>query len=140
MILVANCPIVWKGSLQSKMALSTMEAEISALAHCCKELFPIMDLSQSFADYFKLDPIKATMNVTIHEDNAAALILANTLPPEYTARSKFFHLETVWFREECVRRGVSIVKIETKEQLGDIFTKGLTKHVFEYLRKKLCGW
>jgi hypothetical protein len=117
-----------------------MEAEITALAHCCKELFPIMDLAQCFASYFELDPVKTSIKVSVHEDNAAALILANTLPPEYTPRSKFFHLETVWFREECVRRAISIIKVETREQLGDIFTKGLSKHVFEYLRKKLCGW
>ena len=139
-ILAANCPIMWKSTLQSKTALSTMEAEITALAHCCKELFPIMDLAQCFASYFELDPVKTSIKVSVHEDNAAALILANTLPPEYTPRSKFFHLETVWFREECVRRAISIIKVETREQLGDIFTKGLSKHVFEYLRKKLCGW
>ena len=26
------------------------------------------------------------------------------------------------------------------EQLGDMFTKGLTGVTFEYLRKKLVGW
>ncbi len=35
-ILAANCPILWKGQLQSKTALSTMEAEISALAIAAK--------------------------------------------------------------------------------------------------------
>ena len=47
MILAANCPIVWKSTLQSKTALSTMEAEITALAHCCKELFPILELAKT---------------------------------------------------------------------------------------------
>jgi hypothetical protein len=139
-ILAANCPILWKSQLQSKTALSTMEAEISALAHCCKELFPLIDLAKSLAAHFKLEPVESTMSVTIHEDNAAALILGNTLPPGYTPRSKFFHLETIWFREEIARRGINLVKVDTKEQLGDIFTKGLTQVTFEYLRKKLLGW
>ena len=141
-ILAANCPILWKSQLQSKTALSTMEAEISALAHCCKgkELFPLIDLAKSLAEHFKLEPVESTMSVTIHEDNAAALILGNTLPPGYTPRSKFFHLETIWFREEIARRGINLVKVDTKEQLGDIFTKGLTQVTFEYLRKKLLGW
>jgi hypothetical protein len=30
-------------------------------------------------------------------------------------------------------------KIETSEQLGDIFTKGLTQATFEYLRAKIVG-
>jgi hypothetical protein len=64
----------------SKTAFCTMEARITALAHCCKEPFLIIDLAQSFASYFKLDPIKTTMKVSFHEDNAAALIMANSLP------------------------------------------------------------
>jgi transposase InsO family protein len=139
-ILAANCPVMWKSTLQTKTALSTTEAEITALAHCCKELFPIMDLAKHLAAYYNLDPVKTTMNVTIHEDNAAALILAKMLPPEHTPRSKFFHLETVWFREEIVKRCIELKKVVTTDQLGDMFTKGLSKVVFEYLRFKLCGW
>ncbi|KAL7450492.1 hypothetical protein ACHAWC_005220 [Mediolabrus comicus] len=139
-ILAANCPILWKSTLQTKTALSTMEAETTALAHCCKELFPLMDLAQSLAEHFNLDPVKTTMGVTIHEDNAAALILGNTIPPAFTPRSKFFHLETIWFREEIAKRGINLVKVDTKEQLGDMFTKGLTQVIFEHLRKKLMGW
>ena len=139
-ICISNVPVLWMSKLQTKTALSTMEAEISALAHCCRELFPIMDISQFFTEYFKLGPSVTTMNVSVHEDNSSALILAESIPPEHTPRSKFFHLETVWFREEIVKRGIKLLKIDTKEQLGDIFTKGLPKVVFEYLRFKLCGW
>ncbi|KAL7537654.1 hypothetical protein ACHAXR_010266 [Thalassiosira sp. AJA248-18] len=68
----------------------------------------------------------------------ATLYLLVTL---HAPRSKFFHLETIWFREEIARRGINLVKVDTKEQLGDIFTKGLTQvTLFEYLRKKLLGW
>ena len=139
-ILVAGCPISWKSTLQSKTALSTMEAEISALAHCMKELVGIMDLAKLFANYYGLEPVETKMNVTLHEDNAGALILANTLPPEYTPRSKFYHIETIWFREQINLRGINVVAVPTKEQLGDIFTKGLSVEAFEYLRLRLCGW
>jgi hypothetical protein len=139
-ILVANVPISWKSTLQTKTALSTMEAEISALAHCMKELVGIMDLAKLFADHYGLEPVETKMNVTLHEDNAGALVLAKTIPPEFTPRSKFYHLETIWFREQINLRGIKVEAIPTKEQLGDIFTKGLTKEVFEYLRKKLCDW
>ena len=43
-ITVADCPVIWQSKLQTETALSTMEAEIIALAHSCKELFPIMDM------------------------------------------------------------------------------------------------
>jgi len=139
-ICIANCPIMWKSTLQTKTALSTMEAEITALVHCMKELVGVMDLAKVFAEYYDLGPIESNMNVTIHEDNSGALVLANTIPPEFTPRSKFYHLETIWFREQINLRGIKVVKIETTEQLGDIFTKGLSKVPFEYLRYLLCGW
>ena len=80
------------------------------------------------------------MNVSIHEDNSGALILGQTLPPQYTPRSKHDAIKTVWFREQIVLRGIKLIRIETMEQLGDLFTKGLGKIPFEYLRKKLMGW
>ncbi len=46
----------------------------------------------------------------------------------------------VWFREQIVLRGISLLKIENVEQLGDLFTKGLGKVTFRYRCKKLIGW
>mmetsp|Transcript_17941 Transcript_17941/g.30302 ORF Transcript_17941/g.30302 Transcript_17941/m.30302 type:complete len:232 (-) Transcript_17941:1082-1777(-) len=140
-IKAANCPVLWKSQLQSsKTALSTMEAEITALAHCCRELFPIIDMVKTIGKIYGLEEQLAQMNISIHEDNAGALLLASTLPPQFTPRFKWYHIETIWFREEIVKRGILLKKICTTEQLGDIFTKGLSKVVFQNLRKKLMGW
>ena len=126
--------------IATKTALLTMEAEIVALAHSCRELFPIMDMVSSIGPVVGLEVGDTSMNVSIHEDNAGALILAETLPPQYTPRSKHYAIKTVWFREAIVKRGIKLVKIDTVEQLGDIFTKSLPRVAFEYLRKKLMGW
>ena len=83
---------------------------------------------------------QTSMHVSIHEDNAGALILAETLPPQFTPHSKFYAIKTIWFREQIVLRGIKLLKIDTIEQLGDIFTKPLPKVTFEYLWKKLMGW
>ncbi|KAL7460199.1 hypothetical protein ACHAXS_000662 [Conticribra weissflogii] len=40
-ILVANCPILWKSKLQTEIALLTMEAEYVALSHSCKRDFSL---------------------------------------------------------------------------------------------------
>jgi hypothetical protein len=40
---------------------------------------------------------------------------------------------------QSVKR-VKIVKIDSKNQLGDIFTKGLPRPAFEHLRRLLMGW
>ena len=117
-----------------------MESEIIALAHSCKELFPIMDLTQSLGQAVGLSVSPTTMHVSIHEDNAGALVLAETIPPQYTPRSKHYHTKTIWFREEIRKRSIKLLKIATQEQLGDMFTKGVPSKVFEYLRAQIMGW
>ena len=80
------------------------------------------------------------MKVSVHKDNVGALILAKTLPPQFTPRSKYYATKTIWFREEINKRKIQLLKISTIEQLGDMFTKGLPRQTFEYLRKKIMGW
>ena len=141
LIAVSDCPMVWVSKLQTETALSTMEAEIIALAHCCRELFPVVDTVAELGKVVGLDTSDlVSMHVSVHEDNAGALILAQTIPPQFTPRSKYYAIKTVWFREEIHKRGIKLLKIDTVEQLGDIFTKGLPRATFEYLRKKMMGW
>ena len=83
-ITFADCPVFWQSKLQTETALSTMEAEIIALSACCRELFPIMDMVSLVTKSVKLPIGKTTMNVSIHEDNSGALVLAKTLPPQFT--------------------------------------------------------
>jgi hypothetical protein len=113
--------------LQTETALLMMEAETIALAASCRELFPIMDMVSSVTKSGKLPIRKTTMNVSIHKDNSWALVLAKTLPPQFTPGSKYYALKMIWFCEEIFKRNVQLHKIDTVEQLGNIFTKGLTR-------------
>ena len=99
-----------------------------------------MYIVESMAPVVGLPNPKTSMHVSIYENNAGVLILAETLPPQFTPRSKHYALKTIWFREEIVKRGIKLLKISTMEQLGDIFTKSLSKVTLEYLRKKIMGW
>ena len=94
---VCNCPVLWQSKLQTETALSTMEAEVVAIAHCARELIPIIQMVETMAPMVGLPFEGVTLNVSIHEDNAGALILADTLPPQFTPRSKHYHLKTIWF-------------------------------------------
>ena len=94
-----------------------------------EEVGPVVGLTQS-----------EKHNIIIHEDNAGALILANTLPSQATPCSKHYTVKTHWWFRECITCGIKVIKVETKEQLGDIFTKCLPQATFEYLRKKIMGW
>ena len=118
-----------------------MQAEVIALAGCCRELMPIIDMVDEVGTAVGLTQSEKTkMHVCIHEDNVSALVLAQTLPPQFTPASKHYAVKTHWFREKCLERSVVIQKISTTEQLGDICTKCLPVATFQYLRKKLMGW
>ncbi len=117
-----------------------MEAKIIALSACCRELFPIIDMVHSLAEATNLPIGNTTMNVFIHEDNLGALVLAKTLPPQFTPQSKSYAIKTICFFEEIFKRDIQLNKINTVKQLGGIFTKGLTRAVFKYLQKKIMGW
>jgi hypothetical protein len=82
------------------------------------------------------------MRVSVHEDNSGALVLAEALPKQFTPRSKYYATKTIWFREEIHKRGIKLLKIDTTEQLGDIFTKPsafLGPHLNTFDPKLLIG-
>ena len=79
------------------------------------------------------------MKVSVHKDNAGALILSITLPPKFTPRSKYYATKTVWFYEEINKINIVLLKLSTVEQMGYLFTKGLPRATLEYLRNKIMG-
>jgi len=68
-----------------------------------------------------------TTKVSIHEDNAGALVLMQTIPPQFTPCSKYYAIKTVWFQKDILKHTIKLLKIDTVQQLGDIFTNGLTR-------------
>ena len=81
---MADCPLLWQSKLQSETALSTTEAEVITLNHSCRELLPIVDMVAVLGEAVGLPKDLTTMLISVHEDNSGALILAETLPPQYT--------------------------------------------------------
>ncbi len=120
--------------------MSTMEAESISLACSYRELFPIIDMTNSLGEAIRMSIGDTTINSSIHENNAGALVLARTLPPQFTPCSKFYTAKTVWFREEINKQGIKLLKIDTVEQPGGIFKKDLSQATFEYLPKTIMGW
>ncbi len=54
------------------------------------------------------------MNVSVHEDNSGALVLAETLPPQFTPRSKYYATKTIWFHEEMMKSVIVVTSIVNK--------------------------
>lgn len=62
-----------------------------------------------------------------------------------TPRSKHIAVKCHWFLQHVSvdggnDGGIIVKKTDTKEQIADIFTKGLGPTLFAKLREKLMGW
>ena len=136
---MADCSVMWASILQTEMALSTMEVVIITLAHGCWHLFPLIGMVTLLGKEVGLHVGEATMYTSTHKDNAGILDLVESLSPDNTPRSKHYSVKTIWIHEEIDKRGHKLLKIPTTEQLGDIFMKGLSTAIFQYLQKQLIG-
>jgi hypothetical protein len=142
-ILAFGCPIMWKSKLQTEIALSTMEAEYVALSTAMKDLLPIIILIRELWKAVGLsENFVSNLHCKVHEDNAGALVLANLEPKHYTPRSKHYAIKYHWFPQHLAdpANRIKVVKVDTRNQLGDLFTKGLPKPTFTHLRRLLMGW
>ena len=120
------------------MAVSTMEAENIALSQSMRNLLPLRFLTLEILNNLQLQISGSWTRSTMFEDNNGALTLATT--PRMTPRSRHIAVKYHFFRD-AIRQGIAHIKpIPTREQLADIFTKGLSTQQFECLRKKLMGW
>ena len=86
------------------------------------------------------------MHTTIWEDNGVGVMtLANLELPKMTPRSKAIGVRYHWFCQYVSQNqgkdgGIVIKKVDTKDQIADIFTKVVGRQMFERLRKLLAGW
>ena len=80
------------------------------------------------------------MKVSVHRDNSGALVLSKTFAPQFTPHSKYYATNNIWFCGYIVKSIIKLLNIDTVEQLGGFFIKGLMRNMFEYLRKKIMVW
>ena len=88
---VAGCHVLWKSQLQTEISTSTMQAAVIVLAACCRELIPTAAMVKEVGTAVGLSTSESIKtHVCIHEDNAGALVLAQTTPPQFTPASKHY--------------------------------------------------
>ena len=118
-----------------------MMAEYYALSSCMMEVLPLRNTVKAVALGLGIeDHCVTSFKTTVWEDNVGALTLANLEPGQSTPRSKFFDVKVHWFRSHLKPGELEVIKVDTADQLADIFTKPLCREVFERLRKRLMGW
>ena len=78
--------------------------------------------------------------MSVQEDNSGEFMLAITLPPKFMPHIKYYATKAIWFCGDINKRNIVLLKITTNYHMGDLFTKGLPRATFEYLRNKVMGW
>ena len=133
-IILGNCPLLWKSQLQSKIALSTLQAEYSALSHCMCTLLPLCALLVELTNGLSLsDNITLSIKCTVFEDNSSMLLLETN--QNISACTEYFQAYWHFFWKAVNDQEVTVVKIDTKDQQANFLTKGLTCKLFEPNRK-----
>ena len=134
-----GCPILWNSKLQSEIKLSTTEAEYVALSQALREVIPMIELMEEVqAKCPEISWARPMVKCKVFEDNSGALELANA--PKMRPRTKHIEIKYHHFRSHVEKKIISIKKIDTKDQIADIFTKPLEKRLFLPLRKQLQEW
>ncbi len=123
-----NSPIAWTSKIQPSVALSTTEAEYMALCKLTQELFYFRNLCKEMNL-----PLKEPS--TMMEDNNSCIKIAEN--DEFHQRTKHIDLRYHFIRDAIKDRIVRIEKVDSKENIADIFTKPLPRIQFQRLREKL---
>ena len=139
-ITFAGCPLLFVSKLQTEVALSTLHAEYVALSQSLRDLLPLKSLITEVFTRLNIDTSKMTVTSksTVYEDNNGARTVATC--PRLTPTSKLIATKYHWFRQHVESGEIDIKRVDSKNQLADIFTKGLQGNIFVAIRKLLCGW
>ncbi len=138
-LLLGGCPLFWSSKLQTEIALSTTEAEYIALSQAMRALLPLRSLLREVGTKMQLSySSKSVIRTRVWEDNNGALALA-TNPTKISVRTKHMAIKYHFFRQ-FIGDEICVLKVDTKEQLADLFTKGLPLDSFRALTNKLMGW
>jgi len=125
-------PIYWKSSLQTRVALSTFEAEYYALTEITKN---IIHFSQ-IADELKIEN-KTPIEINI--DNQSAIVVANTPAEKFNAKTKHIYTKYHFIKQEIRNNLIELKHIQSTNNLADILTKPLPSPAFTRLSSQLTG-
>ena len=116
---------MWVSKLQTKIALSTTEAEYIALSQAMRDGFPLITIIEEVSEVLQIKKEKPKIYCTVFEDNNGALELAET--PRLRPRTKHISLKCHHFRDQVRKGKVKIVDIDTKVQIADNFSQTTPK-------------
>jgi hypothetical protein len=127
---LAGGPISWSSQRQKTVATSTMDAEYIACAEAAKEAVWI----RNFINDLRIPGIHID-TVPLYIDSNSALKL--TRNPEFHNKSKHIDVKHHFVREKVEEGLINTQRVNTKDNLADVFTKALPRSTHEDLVSRL---
>jgi len=127
---LAGGPVSWSSQRQKTVATSTMDAEYIAGSEATKEAVWI----RNFINDLRIPGVHID-TVPLYIDNNSALKL--TRNPEFHNRSKHIDVKHHFIREKVDEGVINTQRIDTKDNLADVFTKALPRPTHEGLVNRL---
>ncbi|KAJ0688424.1 putative RNA-directed DNA polymerase [Helianthus annuus] len=109
--------VSWKSKKQSTVSRSTGEAEYRAMCSATCELVWIVNVLNELN-------VKCNLPIQVFCDSSAAMSIAAN--PVFHERTKHFEIDLYFLREKVSNGFIVTTKVESEDQLADIFTKGLS--------------
>lgn len=125
---IGSAVISWCSKKQTSLALSTCEAEYIAATMAAQECIWLKKLLQDIN-------VSLVTSIPIQCDNISAIKLAGN--PIFHARSKHIEVRYHFIREKVLNEEIELQKVESEKQIADIFTKALSRSMFEKFRNEL---
>ena len=122
------CVICWQSKQQTSVALSSMEAEYMAACAASQEAIWLIRLLKEFGCLF-------TKPITLMEDNQSCIYLSRN--PGDFAKSKHIDMRYHFVREQVEAGTIILKKVDTKDNLADIFTKPLDRQQFNNMASNI---
>ncbi len=143
LIRLDDVPVTFSSKKQGETALSTTEAEYTALSTAMRELLWVRRLVEDIAEGLNTNHNrKVLIKSKVFEDNQGTIAIAKK--PDVMPRTRHLHTKHHHFKENLGvdenGAGIEIEYIRSEEQIADLFTKGLGIKLFEPLRDLLMGW
>ncbi|KAF0686024.1 Aste57867_22150 [Aphanomyces stellatus] len=126
-VLYGGCCISGRSRKQTIVALSTAEAEYTALSEVIKEILWYIELLEELG--FPQGPI------VVHCDNQSAIAFAKN--PGHHERTKHISTKFHFIRDHVEKGRVTLEYCPTKMMIADILTKAIPREQFVILRSKL---
>ncbi|KAL4592837.1 hypothetical protein LXL04_005843 [Taraxacum kok-saghyz] len=127
-VFIGDSLISWRAKKQNTIARSSTEAEYRAIAAVTCELMWLRHLLHDFG-------VKQTEPNLVFCDNESAIKLASN--PTFHERTKHVEIDCHFIRDKIIDKTVKLLRIRSKFQIADMFTKPLPRATLLPLMSKM---